>query len=75
MKWLHKIRQIFCSGDFTKSKKVNYAVLKLDGDAAQLWVALDYVVLEATRRSMNWDAHSPRLQEHFCPSLKIRRVE
>lgn len=75
MQWLHKMRQIFHSEDFTKSQKASYGALKLYGEALQWWEALDYVILEAERCVMTWEIFSQKVQESFCPSGHMWRIE
>lgn len=60
---------------FTESRKVNYAILKLEADALDCWVVFDVVITEDARRAMKLEICSQQVQDCLCTPGKIRKIE
>ncbi|KAL4575489.1 hypothetical protein LXL04_022334 [Taraxacum kok-saghyz] len=68
IRWLRKMEQAFRSASFTENQKVNYAVLRLEGEALEWWDSVDQHLTEATRGAMTWDRFSNKVKERYCSS-------
>ncbi|KAL4579983.1 hypothetical protein LXL04_016155 [Taraxacum kok-saghyz] len=67
--------QPFRSASFTEDQKVNYSVLRLEGEALEWWDSVDQHLTEATRGAMTWERFSNKVKECYCSSGSMQRAE